>query len=73
MKMIDGRGLLGLLEQVAHARGADADDGLDELRGRHREERRLGLARDGAGQQRLARAGRPVSSTPRGIARPSRW
>jgi hypothetical protein len=26
-----GRGLLGLLEQVAHARRAHADDGLDEL------------------------------------------
>ena len=26
------RGLLGLLEEVAHARGADADDRLDELR-----------------------------------------
>ena len=33
MKMIAGATLLGLLEQVAHAAGADADDHLDELRG----------------------------------------
>ena len=51
-------GLLGLLEQVAHARGADADDHLDELRGGRREERHAGLARDRAGQQRLAGARR---------------
>ena len=49
-------GLLGLVEQVAHARGADADDHLDELRGRHLEERHPGLAGDRAGQQRLAGA-----------------
>ena len=53
-----GRGLLGFGEQVAHARGADADDRLDELRGRDREERRVRLARDGARQQRLSGAGR---------------
>ena len=53
------RGLLRLLEQVADARGADADDRLDELRGRHREERRVRLAGDRAGEQRLAGAGRP--------------
>src|SRR5438128_1259978 len=40
--------------------GVDADDGLDELRRGDREERRVGLARDGAGQERLAGAGRPV-------------
>ena len=50
------RGLLGLLEEVAHAAGADADDHLDELRRRHREERHVGLAGDGARQQRLAGA-----------------
>src|SRR5919197_987712 len=53
-----GRGLLGLLEQVAHARGPDADDGLDELRGGHGEERHVGLAGDGAGKQRRAGPGR---------------
>ena len=55
-----GRRLLGLREQVTHARGADADDHLDELRGRHLEERHAGLAGDRAREQRLAgaRAGR---------------
>jgi hypothetical protein len=51
-----GRGLLGLLEQVAHAGGADADDRLDELRRRGGEEGDVGLAGHGARQQRLARA-----------------
>ena len=51
-------GLLGLVEQVAHAGGADADDHLDELRRREREERHLGLAGDRARQQRLAGARR---------------
>ena len=52
--------LLRLAEQVAHARGADADDRLDELRGRHREERRARLAGDGPREQRLAGSGRPA-------------
>ena len=52
------RRLLGLLEEVAHAARADADDHLDELRGGEREERHVGLAGDGARQQRLAGAGR---------------
>ena len=47
---------LGLVEEVAHAGGADADDHLDELRRRDREERHVGLAGDRAGQQRLAGA-----------------
>ena len=47
-------GLLRLLEEVAHARGADAHDRLDELRRRGREERHAGLAGHGARQQRLA-------------------
>ena len=51
------RGLLGLLEEVAHAGGADADDRLDELGRGAGEERHAGLAGHGAGQQRLARAG----------------
>ena len=51
------RGLLGGLEEVADARGADADDRLDELRRRDREERHPRLPRDGLGQQRLAGAG----------------
>ena len=59
-----GGGLLGLLEQVTHARGADADDHLDELRRRHLEERDARLAGDGAGQQRLARPGRTAEQNP---------
>ncbi len=48
-----GGGRLGLGEQVAHPAGADADDHLDELGGRHLEEGHLGLARHGAREQRL--------------------
>ena len=55
-----GRGRLGLLEQVAHAAGADADEHLDEVGARDREERNASLACDGAREQRLAGAGRPV-------------
>ena len=50
--------LLGLFEQVAHARGADADEHLDEVGAADREERYARLARDGARQQRLAGSGR---------------
>ena len=55
-----GAVLLGLLEQVAHPGGADADEHLDEVRTGDREERHARLARDGARQQRLAGAGRAV-------------
>ena len=55
MKMIAGAACLGLREQVAHAARADADDRLDELRRRDREERHAGLAGDRPRQQRLAR------------------
>ena len=48
------RGLFGLREQVADARRADADDRLDELRGRDREERRVGFARHRSREQGLA-------------------
>ncbi len=53
-----GRVLLALLEQVAHARGADADEHLDEVGARDREEGHVGLAGDGAREQRLAGARR---------------
>src|SRR5439155_14988094 len=57
----DRRGLLlGLAEQVAHARCADTDDRLDELGRRHREERRSGLAGDRAREEGLACSGRPA-------------
>ena len=46
--------LLALLEQVAHAAGADAHEHLDEVRARDREERHARLARDRAREQRLA-------------------
>ena len=46
--------LLALLEEVADARGADADEHLDEVRAADREEGDVGLAGDGAGEQRLA-------------------
>jgi hypothetical protein len=59
MKMIAGASSLAFLIQVAHARGADADHHLHELRGRQREERRVGLAGHRAGQQRLAGARGP--------------
>ena len=49
---------LGLIEQVAHAAGADADEHLDELGTRDAEERHACLAGDGAAEQRLARAWR---------------
>ncbi len=54
-----GRILLRLLEHVADAARADADEHLDEVRAGDGEERNVGLAGDGAGEQRLAGAGRP--------------
>ena len=53
-----GRILLGLLEHVAHAACADADEHLDEVRAGDREERHIGFAGDRARDQRLAGAGR---------------
>ena len=53
-----GRVLLGLLEHVADARGADADEHLDEVGAGNGEERHVGFARDRARDQRLAGAGR---------------
>ena len=67
-----GRVLLGLLEQVADAARADADEHLDEVGARDGEEGHAGLARDGARQQRLAGAGRPVQQHALGDARPQR-
>ena len=53
-----GRGFLALLEHVAHAAGADADEHLDEIRAADGEERNVGFAGDCAREQRLAGAGR---------------
>ena len=53
-----GRVLLGLLEHVADAAGADADEHFDEVRTRDGEERHVGFARDRTRDQGLAGAGR---------------
>src|SRR3989441_1110779 len=53
-----GSVLLALLEEVAHAARADAHEHLDEVGPGDAEERHSRLAGDGAGEQRLAGAGR---------------
>ena len=53
-----GRVLLRLLEHVAHAARADADEHLDEVGARNGEERHVGFARDRASGQGLAGARR---------------
>ena len=53
------RGLLALLEHVAHTARTDADEHFHEVRAADREERHVGLACDGAREQRLAGAWRP--------------
>ena len=60
-----GAVLLGLLEEVAHARGADADEHLDEIGARDREKRHARLARDRTREQRLAGARRSVKQNAR--------
>ncbi len=50
--------LLALFEHVADPARADAHEHLDEIGPRDGEERHVGLTRDGAGEQRLAGAGR---------------
>ena len=55
-----GRVLFRLLEEVADAAGADADEHLDEVRAGDREERHPGLAGNGAGEQRLTGSGRSI-------------
>ena len=52
------RPLPGLIEEVADAAGADADEHLDEVGSGDGEERHVGLPGDRAREQRLARAGR---------------
>src|SRR5215831_13713158 len=55
----DARGrFLSLLEHVAHARGADADKHLHEIRAADGEKRHVSFTGDGARQQGLASAGR---------------
>src|SRR5437879_1406521 len=52
------RVLLALLEEIANARRADADEHLDEVRSGDREKRRIRFARDRPREQRLAGARR---------------
>src|SRR2546429_641586 len=66
------RSLLGLLEEVTHARGADADEHLDEVGARDREERNACLARDRTRQQGLTGTRRPVQQHTLGDARAER-
>src|SRR5690606_12094202 len=54
-----GRVLLALLEEIAHAAGADAHEHLHEVRARDGEEGHPRLTRHGAREQRLARPWRP--------------
>ena len=69
----DGRRvLLGLVEEVAHAAGADADEHLDEVRTGDRVERHARLTGDGAGEERLAGSGRAVEQHALGDARADR-
>jgi hypothetical protein len=69
----DGRSvLLGLLEQVAHPAGADADEHLDEVGPGDRVERHTRLAGDRPGQQGLAGAGRAVEQDALGDLRADR-
>jgi hypothetical protein len=53
-----GRGFLPLLEHVAHAGRADADEHFHEVRPADREEGHIRFAGDGPGEQRLAGPGR---------------
>jgi hypothetical protein len=71
--MIDGAASHGLLEDVAHSRGADADDHLDELRTslELKKERRLGPG-DRPGKDGLSRCRKRPSVAP-GAVPPSRW
>src|SRR5207247_5849036 len=56
----NARGLrFRLLEEIADARGADADEHLHELRSAQAEERHVRFARHRARQERLAGARRP--------------
>ena len=64
-----GRGLARLLEEIAHARGADADEHLDEFGAGDGKERDAGFAGHRAGEQGLAGAGRPDQQDPLGHMR----
>jgi len=65
--------LLRLLEHVAHARGTDADEHLDEIRTGDREERHLASPAIALASSVLPVPGLPVMSTPLGMWPPSFW
>ena len=67
-----GRVALGLVEQVADAARADADEHLDELGTGDREERHSRLACDRAGKERLTGSRRPDEEDAAWNARPER-
>ncbi len=69
MKMIAGATFLRLFEEVAHAARADADIHFDKVRAGDRQKLHACLARDRAGQQRLARARRADEQHALGDAR----
>ncbi len=64
--------LLGLLEEVSHARRAHAHEHLHELGAGYGEEWHARLACDGLGKQRLARSGRAHQQAAFGDARAHR-
>ena len=66
------RVLLGLVEEVADAARADADEHLDELRAADAEEGHARLTGDGLAEQRLAGPGRPDEQHALGDARADR-
>merc|ERR1719199_1410500 len=54
--------LLGLSEEIAHARSANSNKHLHELGAGHREEGHSGLARNSTSEERLASAGRALEN-----------
>ena len=66
------RALLRLFEEIAHAARADADEHLDEIGTRDREERHARFARDRARQQRLTGTRRTEQQHALGNARAER-
>ena len=65
--------LLTLFEEVADARGADADEHFYKVRAGDREERHVGLTGDGAGEQGLAGSRRSDEQNALGDSAAERW
>ena len=68
--MIAGACLRRRLEQVAHARRADADEHLHEVGAGDRDERHARFTRDARAMSVLPVPGGPTSSTPFGMRAP---